>query len=72
MTMNEISGVYYNNGLDGYTVGFDGVTRIEKTEKNGHMALLPYLAVFKGDALFAELCQHNVTVVLYNQEQGDE
>jgi hypothetical protein len=63
--MRIISGVYYNHGEDGYTVGHPGVTKIVETEKNGHMAALPYLAVYNGDNLIAELCQHNVTLVTY-------
>ena len=70
--MNEISGAYYNDGQDGYTVGRGGVTRIEKTQKTGQMAHIPYIAVFAGEVLLAEMCQHNITLVTFNHGRACE
>jgi hypothetical protein len=47
-----------------YTVGGQsGVTRIEQCEKSGMYSNLPYLRVYIGDEVIAELCQHNIESV---------
>jgi hypothetical protein len=70
--MNKITGAYYNDGQDGYTVDQNGITRIEQTEKKGHYDMLPYIAVYAGDTLVAEMCQHNITLVVFNHGRACE
>jgi len=44
----------------GFSVGTNGVTRIEQIEKDGMYCAIPYLRVWKGDAVAAEFCQHSI------------
>jgi hypothetical protein len=64
-TSTRIKGVYFANAEEGYTVGTGGVTYIAKTEKAGMYCNIPYISVYKGDQLLAEMCQHNVEVVVF-------
>ncbi len=50
-----------------YRVGFNGVTRIEKTFKCGSMAAMPYVRIWKGDVAVAEFCQHQIIGVYYEE-----
>jgi hypothetical protein len=43
-----------------YTVGRNGVTRIEACTKSGLHANIPYVRVWKGSICEAEFCQHNI------------
>ena len=54
-----------------YTVGRNGVTRIEACTKSGMHANIPYVRVWKGDICTAEFCQHNIVGVYFSQEQHD-
>lgn len=48
----EIAGAYWPvEGTEGFTVGVNGVTRIEAYDENGQMAMVPWVAVFKGDQI---------------------
>lgn len=48
-----------------YTVGRNGITKIEQTFKNGEYAHIPYLRVWRGDRPIAEFCQHKIIAVLF-------
>lgn len=48
-----------------YSVGFNGVTRIEACTKSGMHAYIPYVRVWKGDDAVAEFCQHNIVGVYF-------
>lgn len=47
------------------TVGRNGVTRIEKTQKGGEYCLIPYLRVWCSDSSVMEICQHKVHSIVY-------
>ena len=49
----------------GWRVGYRGVTRIDFTEKTGVYSNIPYIRVWKGDALFAEYARHKCVGVEY-------
>jgi hypothetical protein len=51
--------------IEEYTVGKNGVTRIEATTKSGMYADLPYVRVWKGDKAYAEFSQHNIVGVYF-------
>lgn len=53
------------SGGDWYTVGFNGVTRIEATTKSGMYADIPYIRVWGGDKCLAEFCQHSIDGVYF-------
>ena len=55
--------MFDDGGEESFTVGSGGVTKIEKTYKSGMYSNIPYLRVFKGSEIVAEMCQHNVTLV---------
>lgn len=59
----EGSGEYYL--YEGYCVGREGVTRIEGFVKSGSASYIPYIRVWKGDAPYAEFCQHNIQGVYF-------
>jgi hypothetical protein len=48
-----------------YAVGRNGVTRIEAFTKSGMYSEIPYVRVWRGDALAAEFCQHNIVGVYF-------
>lgn len=48
-----------------YTVGRNGVTRIEACIKPGMYSNIPYVRVWKGDVCEAEFCQHNIVGVYF-------
>lgn len=52
------------------SVGFEGVTRIEQTEKHGEYAMIPYVRAWKGEIPFAEFCQHKLFGIYYS-DGGD-
>lgn len=51
----------------GYTVGRNGVTRIEACEKSGPYSHIPYVRVWAGDTCLAEFCQHNIVGVYFEK-----
>jgi hypothetical protein len=59
-----------NDGSEvSYTVdGIMGVTKIEQCEKSGMYSNIPYLRVFVGENIIAELCQHNIESVTFFKE----
>lgn len=59
---------YYNShdGMNGYTVGRNGVTKIEPTYKCGEMSYIPYFRVWAGEKALAEICQHKIDAVYYD------
>lgn len=54
-----------NYMFEGYSVGRDGVTRIEVLTKSGMYTDLPYVRVWKGERPYAEFCQHNIVGVYF-------
>lgn len=54
----------------GYTVGEQGVTRIEAFTKSGLHADIPYVRVWAGDQPLAEFCQHNIVGVYFARPAG--
>lgn len=62
VTINRIK-VDHND--TSYTVGKDGVTRIEATVKSGMYADIAYVRVWAGDKPVAEFCQHNIVGVYF-------
>jgi hypothetical protein len=63
--IREIDVYLSEEGSTVYTVGRNGVTRIEPTTKSGMHADIPYLRVWKGDVCEAEFCQHNIVGVYF-------
>ena len=53
-----------------WTVGRNGVTRIEACTKSGLHADIPYLRVWKGDDCAAEYCQHAIVGVGFKPKTG--
>lgn len=47
-----------------YALG-SGIDRIEKTVKCGDNAYIPYVRVWSGDVVIAELCQHRLNRVTF-------
>ena len=64
-----ISVFNHGGGGEGYTVGYEGVTRIEATTKSGLHADIPYIRIWKGDLASAEFCQHNIVAVYFKEEK---
>lgn len=53
-------------GIEGnYTIGRNGVTRIEACQKSGQYSHIPYVRVWAGDTCIAEFCQHNIVGVYF-------
>lgn len=48
-----------------YSVGRNGVTRIEACTKSGLHTDIPYVRVWAGDEPIAEFCQHNIVGVYW-------
>ena len=62
----------FNEGSEFHEVGFNKVTKIEWGSFNGHMAALPSVRVYKGEALYSEHPFSNVLGVYYAApETGD-
>ena len=57
----------HERGVSGiaWRVGVDGVTLIEATEKNAEYCSIPYVRVWRGDAVVAEYCQHGLREVRF-------
>ncbi len=51
-----------------YSVGRNGVTRIEACTKSGMHANIPYVRVWAGDICLAEFCQHQIVGVYFSAE----
>jgi len=59
-----------NDGGLCYRVGYDGVTEIKIVKRHGPMDWLPYVEVWKGERLFAEVPQHQTLTVEYKLTEG--
>ncbi len=53
---------------ESYSVGRNGVTRIEACTKSGMHADIPYVRVWAGDICLAEFCQHQIVGVYFSAE----
>lgn len=51
-----------------YSVGRNGVTRIEACTKSGMHADIPYVRVWADDICLAEFCQHQIVGVYFSAE----
>ena len=49
----------------GYSVGQNGITRIEACEKSGPYSMVPYIRVFADDQCVSEFCQHNIVGIFF-------
>ena len=67
----EIKGIAIpsNNGELQCSVGNAGVTRIEKTVKQGEYGYIPYVRVWVGDDVIAEHCQHKLNTVVFEPKK---
>jgi hypothetical protein len=66
----EVFGVTGESGqpeVGGFTVGSNGVTRIEATMKDGMYSNIPYVRVWRGDVAIAEFCQHNIAGLYFRE-----
>ena len=52
-------------GDECYKVGHFGVTKIEQTVKSGEYSYIPYVRVWRGDEVLAEIPQHKTTCVIF-------
>ena len=50
-----------------YRIAFDSVTMIEIVKRHGPMDWLPYVVVWQGDHLYAEIPQHQTLTVEFGQ-----
>lgn len=48
-----------------YEVGYGGITAIRIRPRNGEMAYIPYIELWKGDVLYAEFPQHKCAGVYF-------
>jgi len=46
-----------------YVIGFDGVTEIRIVKRHGPLDWIPYVEVYRGDKLYAEIPQHSTLCV---------
>ncbi len=72
--LQEIDCIEVPDGEDSigsFTVGRNGVTKIEATQKAGTYSNIPYVRVWKGDVCCAEFCQHGVIGVYFSKEPRD-
>lgn len=63
--IREIDVHLSDEGSTFYSVGRDGVTRIEACTKPGLHCDIPYVRVWKGDVCEGEFCQHNIIGVYF-------
>jgi hypothetical protein len=63
----EIERIETDQNESGFTVGRNGVTRIEAFEKSGMHANIPYVRVWIGESAVAEFCQHQIVGVYFRQ-----
>lgn len=47
----------------GYRIGFEGVTQMKIVKRFGPLDFIPYIEVWRGDRLWAEIPQHNTLSV---------
>ena len=52
-----------NDGGLGYLIGHDGVTMMKIVKRHGPMDWIPYVEVWQGDHLYAEMAQHQCLCV---------
>lgn len=52
-----------NDGGLGYLIGFEGVTSIRIVKRFGPLDFIPYIEVWRGERLWAEIPQHNTLSV---------
>lgn len=55
----------FGQGHESFTLGVFGVTRIQKTSKPGEYCNIPYVRVWKDDAMIFEVCQHKLCGVSF-------
>ena len=69
---NEIRGVYYGNAQEGFTVGQDGVTRIDYLSDfvAGSAGMMDAAPVFKGDKRFALLILANMEEIRWAAKEA--
>lgn len=56
-----------NGSAEGYSVGTSGITQIEEVDLPGMFADIPYLRVWRGEAVVAEFCRHNIVGIYFNE-----
>jgi hypothetical protein len=61
-TSGEIVSVAFHEVGAGFRVGQEGVTRITQSDRNGDMAAVPTIQVWKGDHLWMEMDKGHVLV----------
>ena len=52
-----------NDGGLAYLIGHDGVTEMRIVKRKGPLDWMPYVEVYQGDHLFAEMPQHSTLCV---------
>lgn len=67
--IREIDVYLSEGGATIYTVGRNGVTRIEACVKPGMYSNIPYVRVWKDDICEGEFCQHNIVGVYFAAEK---
>jgi len=67
----EINEVHYQRG-GGFTVGEDGITKIEAYEENGQMAPVPWIAVYREGELHRRIPAREVVICYDTPEPEDE
>lgn len=68
--IREIDVFLSGDDLHYYSVGREGVTRIEALTKPGLHADMPYVRVWAGEECIAEFCQHNIVGVYFAPSSG--
>ena len=69
--INRVTVFQHETEVEAYWVGYGGVTAITPALKNGEFASLPYVQVWKGDALYAEFIQHRCDGVYFEKDPAD-
>lgn len=64
-----IDQIYWAND-EGCSVGQQGCTRIEAYDESGHMAYIPWLAVFHGDHLQMRVPADQVTIAYIKTKEA--
>lgn len=64
----EINCIDTNVDGSGFTVGRNGITRIEACEKSGMHANIPYIRVWADDKCIGEFCQHSLAGVYFKKD----
>lgn len=56
-----------DQSLSWFVVGRDGVTKIERIEKNGEFCMIPDVRVWRGEVAAADFCEHHLQGVFYQE-----